>query len=36
MLFIKNKRNTLNYHLVTDEPSFTANKYDWLRALDRT
>jgi len=30
MLFTKNTRNTLKYHLVTDEPPFTVKTIDWI------
>jgi len=30
MLFIKNTLNTLKYHLVTAEPSFTVKTTDWM------
>jgi len=30
MLFTKNTRNTLKYHLVTTEPPFTVKMIDWL------
>jgi len=30
MLFTKNTRNTLKYHLVTAEPPFTVKTIDWM------
>jgi len=33
MLFTKNTRNTLKYHLVTAEPPFTVKMIDWMNQI---